>query len=110
MFREESTLAEGLATFVTLKGVLTLGRLFFGDGGAVVAFPALTTFTWPPPTVDSLMATELCTVAKGFPTLVALEGLHPGVNLLMLSQVFAAVKSFLAFVTLKAFLIEPLIL
>lgn len=85
MFQEVSTLAEGLPTFDTLKGVLALGRLLFSEGGAVVSFPVLTTFTRPHPRVDSLMATELCTVAKVFPTLITLKRLHPGVNLLVLS-------------------------
>lgn len=46
-------------------------------------------------------------MAKGLPTLVTLKGLHPGMNPLMLSQVFAAAKGFLTFVTLKALLTDP---
>lgn len=44
---------------------------------------------------------------KGFPTLVTLKGLHPGVNQLVLSQVFSAAEGFLAFVTLKALPTDP---
>lgn len=105
-----SALAEGVATFVTFKGVFTLGRLMSGEGGAGDNFPILTTFMRPLPRVHSLMAEELCPLAEGFFTLVALKDLFPGVNLLVLSEVSVVVKCFSTFVTLKVFLITPWVL
>lgn len=102
-------MAEGLSTFITLKGVLALvDVLMFGKGGdADEGLPTVPTFIWPQPRVYDLVVNELCTLAKGFPTLVTLKGLLSGVKPLMLSQVFAATEGFLACVTLKVLLTTP---
>lgn len=52
--------------------------------------------------MSHLVALKLCTLAKGFPTLVTVKGLLSAVNPLVLSEVFGAVEGFLTFVTLKA--------
>lgn len=103
------TLAEGLSTFITLKGVLTLvDVLMFGKGGdSDEGLPTLFTFIWPHSRVYDLVANELCTLDKGFPTLFTLKGLLPGVKFLMLSQIFAAAERFLACVTFKVLLATP---
>lgn len=98
--------AECLSTFITLKGALALVQaLMFGEGGATgEGLPTVPAFIWPHSRVAHLVASELCTLVKGFLTLVTLKGLLPGVKPLMLSQVFAAAEGFLAFVTLKGLL------
>lgn len=102
-------MAEGLSTFITCKGVLTLvGGLMFGEGSAAdEGLPAVPTFVRPHSRVDVLVAKELRTFAKGFSTLVTLKGFHSGVNPLVLSQIFAAAEGFLAFATLKVLLANP---
>jgi hypothetical protein len=76
---EVHVLAEGLSALVTFKGALAWAGLVLQDGSAGPGLPRLAAFI-----VDSLMTDELCTLAEGFPTLMALEGLHPGVNPLVL--------------------------
>lgn len=89
---------------MTLKGALAqVGALMLGEEGpADEGLPAVSTFIGPHSRVSHLVAIKLCTLAKGFPTLVALKGLLPSVNPLVLSEVFAAAESFLTFVTLSA--------
>lgn len=80
----------------------------FGEGSAVdEALPTVPTFIWLHSRVDHLVANKLCTLAKGLPTPVTLKGLRPGVNPLMLGQVFAAAKCFLTFLTLKVLFTSP---
>lgn len=97
-------MVESLSTFFTLEGALALVEaLMFGEGGAAdEGLPTIPALIWP----HSRVA-HLCTLAKGFLTLVILRGLLLGVKPLMLSQVFTAAEGFLAFVTLKGRLTSP---
>lgn len=78
------TLFEGHVAYVTLKGLLPLGRLVLTDRGALHAPLRPSTLIWFYTSTEALMANELHTLATGFPTQAALRGCHLARNLLML--------------------------
>lgn len=77
-------LFEGRVAYVTLKGLLPLGRPVLADRGALHAFLGSRALTWFYTGTKALLAHELHTLATGFPTWAALGGCHLARNLLML--------------------------